>query len=541
MQISVFFVSSLLLSLTSLFLIIIILRFGREKIHKVGTCFNFSIFIWGLGATLVSINPNNIYLADLAWKFGDFGVCFTSTLFLHFVYLLINIKPRIILKIAYIQSFTFSFLILTTKLIAKTPENLFHSNFYIAPIGPLFSLWFAFWFLILTYAHILLIKQILIKKEYRMFYYLIPISLAFLLGALNFLNPFGISIFQYGNFGIVAYCLSMTYFIFRNQIIGIEIVFKKGLFYSLLIAVLTALYLLLIILTEWTFRGWLGYKSIFISLSSAFIIAIIFNPLRDRLQVIVDHLFLRKTPQEISQENELLKQELERSERLKAAGTLALGLAHEIRNPLTTIKTFAEFLPEKYSDKDFISKFTKLIPTEVERINSIIHQLLTFSKPSPPSFKDTDIHGLIKDILGFLNSVFLKKKMRISEDYADSTLIIKIDPIQIKQALLNIILNAIDAMPNGGILSMKTEIIKDSCLKIRISDTGCGILKEDLKHIFDPFYSKKDEGTGLGLAITHRIITNHGGTIEAESETGKGAAFIITIPLTTKISEISEE
>ena len=88
---------------------------------------------------------------------------------------------------------------------------------------------------------------------------------------------------------------------------------------------------------------------------------------------------------------------------------------------------------------------------------------------------------------------------------------------------------------------MKTEIIRDSCFKIRISDTGCGILKEDLKHIFDPFYSKKDEGTGLGLAIAHRIITNHNGTIEAESETGKGTTFIITIPLTAKISEISGE
>lgn len=287
-------------------------------------------------------------------------------------------------------------------------------------------------------------------------------------------------------------------------------------------------------LVEWFFRGIIGYRSIIISLLSAFVIALLFSPLRNKIQSLVDHVFFGKLPQEIASENERLRQELERSERLKATSTLALGLAHEIKNPLTTIKTFAEYLPEKYKDDEFVNKFSKIIPSEVERINNIVHQLLDFSKPSPPAFNNTNIHNLISDILAFLNSSFLKNKIKVNESYEDLTLVIKIDPIQIKQALLNIILNAIESMPNGGTISIKTMLEEHDYLEIEISDEGCGIAEKDLKHIFDPFYSKKESGTGLGLSISYRIIQNHKGSIEVESEVNKGTIFRIKLPMQIK-------
>ncbi len=543
MHINVFFISSLLLSLTSLFLIIILLRFGKEKIHKTWTFFNISIFIWALGAMLASINSTNSKLSAIQWGIGCVGVSFIGPFMLHTAYFLTKRNIKTIVFLSYFQSIIFSILFLTTDLLYTISPFKYHNFFIKSPKG-LYWIWFLLWFLTITFIHLLLFQYYskrTNREKQQLKLFIKAVLLAFIIGGLNFLSVFRIPVFEYGNFGLTLYCLIVTYAIFSHQLLDIQIVYKKGLIYSILIAILTAFYLLLIFIMEQFFRGIVGYKSIVLSLSSAFLMAILFNPLHNRIQMLVDKLFLGKTHQEISQENELLKQELERSERFKAASTLALGLAHEVRNPLTTIKTFAEFLPEKYTDKDFIEKFSKLIPTEVERINNIIHQLLTFSKPSPPSFKNTNIHRLIKDILGFLNSEFLKKKITTSEDYSDSTLIINIDPIQIKQALLNIIFNALDAMPNGGTLSIKTELTNNNHLIIHISDTGCGISKEDLKHIFDPFFTKKDEGTGLGLAITHRIIINHGGTIEVYSETGKGTIFIISLSLTTKISGIAEE
>lgn len=205
--------------------------------------------------------------------------------------------------------------------------------------------------------------------------------------------------------------------------------------------------------------------------------------------------------------------------------------SHEIKNPLTTLKTFSEYLPQKFEDKAFLEKFAKLIPEEVERINSIVHQLLDFSKPAPPSFKDVPIHNLIHDILELLSNDFLKRKIIINESFDDINLLIKADPVQLKHALLNIILNAMDAMPNGGNISIKTIIRQGDYLEIEISDQGCGIAEKDLKHIFDPFFSTKESGTGLGLSISYQIIKNHKGTITVESELGKGTTFRIRLPM----------
>ncbi len=311
----------------------------------------------------------------------------------------------------------------------------------------------------------------------------------------------------------------------------ISFVIKRGIVYSCVIGILTGAYLLLVVLIELLFRGFIGYRSIFISLLLTFIIAFLFNPLRNRIQALIDHLFLGKTPEEIAQENKLLRHEVERSERLKAASTLALGLAHEIKNPLTTIKTFSEYLPERSKDEAFIKKFSKMIPAEVERINNIVHRLLDFSKPAPPSFQETNIHSLIKDILEFLSNDFLKHHIRVHESYEDTNLTLRIDPGQIKQVLLNLLLNAIEAMPKGGNLTIKTQKTPTDAFEITITDDGCGIPPQHMKNLFTPFFSTKEGGSGLGLSICHQIIKNHGGTIEVGSKEGKGTEIRIKFSL----------
>lgn len=507
-----FFFSSLTLSITTLFLAIVLFKYGKDKIHRMWMWFNLSVFIWGLGALLISKTVNQS-LSNIFWRFAGTGVSLTSVCVLHMVYLIEgqsihSLKKKLILP--YSLAIFYDILMTTTNLVIKTPENRYCDFFYFVSPSHLYLSWFLFWILTISYAHFRLIsfyKNQQTKKRKELKYLALLIVTAFAFGSLNFLNVFKLPIFQIGNFGVTVYCLFATYAIFKHQLLGIEVIFKKGLLYSILIAILTAIYLLVVMTTERLFRGLLGYRSLLISLISAFTIALLFNPLRSRLQALLDRFFLGKSPQEIARENELLRQEVERSERLKTAATLSLGLAHEIKNPLTTIKTFAEYLPEKYQDEDFVKKFSRLIPQEVERINHIIRDLLTFSKPTPPAFKEISIHELLKNILSYLSSDFLKKKIVVAEHYADAQIPIKADPEQLKQVFLNLILNAVDAMPGGGTLTITTAVAEEKNeMTISVSDTGCGIIHENLGKIFDPFFTTKETGTGLGLSIAHQII-----------------------------------
>ena len=268
------------------------------------------------------------------------------------------------------------------------------------------------------------------------------------------------------------------------------------------------------------------------------IIAIIFIPLRNKIQNLVERLFFKGTTVEIAQQNELLRQEVLQTERLKAVSTLASGMAHEIKNPLTVIKTFSEYLPQRMHDEEFLKKFTPIIAQEVDRINNLVHELLDFSKPALPVFKEIHIHDLLNKTLELLSNEAIKHNIKITTDFKlDNNTILMLDYNQIRQALLNILLNAIDAMPNGGQLTVSTYTSEENHkLNIKIQDTGIGIVPEDLKHIFDPFFSKKDNGTGLGLAITHEIIRQHGGKILVESIKGNGTAFILEFDLNKGIA-----
>lgn len=529
-----FFISSLILAVSTLSISFVIYRYGKDPAHKSLLYSYISLLVWSINATLISITLNP-KISEIFWRIGCSGVTFTAVFFLRLEMNLTKFSFKKILFFAYTLGSFCTLLILKTDLIIKLPMNNFFKNYLIPTPGPLYFPWFICWCLVAGLSNFYLIKYYLTSQDVKNKSYaksiIIFFSPGFVFGAFNFLGPFGFPPSQIANLGVSLYVLILTYFVFKNQLIGIEIAYKKGLLYSILIASLTGIYLLLIIIVEHLFRGIFGYKSFVVSLPSAFVIALLFNPLRSKIQEVIDKIFLGKTSQEIASENELLKQELERSEKLKTASTLALGLAHEIKNPLTTIKTFAEYLPEKYKDDEFVSKFSKIIPSEVERINSIIKQLLDFSKPSPPTFKETNICGLIQDTVKFLNSELLRHKIEIAESFENTKIFVKIDPSQIRQVILNLLFNAIDALPEGGRIEIKTKTLINDQIVIEISDNGPGIPKENLARIFDPFFTTKDEGTGLGLSICHQIIKNHKGLIEVKSEIGKGTTFIIKLPL----------
>ena len=289
----------------------------------------------------------------------------------------------------------------------------------------------------------------------------------------------------------------------------------------------------IVVFLERMLEYFFGYRSIVISISSAFALGIIFVPLRNKIQRLVDQMCFHGTQEEFAQRIELLNKEVAKADKLKATATLASGIAHEIKNPLTAVKTFTEYLPNRLDDKSFLKDFSRIVGSEVSRIDEMVNQLLDFARPSPLLLKESDICKLTEDTLRFLNSKFINHKIKLIKDFVcPEPILIRVDPNQLKQALLNIFLNAIDAMLKGGTLrvAISLQSSESQTVVICIQDTGNGIDAEDLPHIFDPFFSKKDQGTGLGLSITHHIIQEHGGTINVESATGRGTKFTLTLP-----------
>jgi len=227
-----------------------------------------------------------------------------------------------------------------------------------------------------------------------------------------------------------------------------------------------------------------------------------------------------------------LEEETKRSERLSALGNLAAGVAHEIRNPLNTISIASQRLKSEFtvgSNKTEYENFLKSIIDETKRLNNIVNQFLSLTKAQKLSLVSVNIREFLEELLSLLKLEAEEKKISWNTNLkAEANL--KIDREEMTKALLNIILNAIQATEPGGRISVVTSKNNGDFL-IKISDTGKGIPKDDLSKIFQPYFTTKERGTGLGLSIAHRIISDHKGKIEVESEVGKGTTFTIYLPL----------
>ena len=240
-----------------------------------------------------------------------------------------------------------------------------------------------------------------------------------------------------------------------------------------------------------------------------------------------------------------LEEDMKRAERLAALGTTAASIAHEIRTPLTSLSTFAELLPIKYNDAKFRERFGVIVPGQIDRLTNLVNDLLDFSRVETLHFEETDIHPIIKDAADILHGKAAECGVTIEMNLASDLHSLRVDPDHISQVFLNIIQNALQAMPEGGTLSIVTTLndhdefnfegddegkLTDGYVEITFSDTGIGIAQENLKKLFEPFFTTRSKGTGLGLAISYRIVKEHGGTIRVRSETGKGTTFAVCLP-----------
>lgn len=220
------------------------------------------------------------------------------------------------------------------------------------------------------------------------------------------------------------------------------------------------------------------------------------------------------------------------SEKLQTAGEIAAGVAHEVRNPLSVISGFIQVMNEDpHSPYTF---YTNLIETEIDRIQLIVNEFLVLSRPHTEDPKVFKLDPILNDILVFFSHELEIKNIVLTTNWLEKNICIKGDPNQLKQVLINIIKNAIDAIEAEGNIDITFQKEDDRHIGIHIADDGLGMKQETVNRIFQPFYTTKEKGTGLGMMISEKIITEHKGKIEIDSTYGQGTIFSITLPICTK-------
>jgi len=224
---------------------------------------------------------------------------------------------------------------------------------------------------------------------------------------------------------------------------------------------------------------------------------------------------------------------LVRSEKLAALGTLSAGVAHEINNPIGVISSRVECMLWEASERNLpkeVQEDLKVIEKHAHRVAKIAQGLLSFARRSAWEFRPLDLNPLIEEVLFLNEQQLLKEKIHLKKKLASNLPKILGSPNHLEQVLFNLVSNAREAMPEGGTLTVESRLVGNGLVQLLVTDTGKGISEEVLPRVFDPFFTTKEGGTGLGLSLSYGIIQDHGGTIEVNSEAGRGSTFIITLP-----------
>jgi len=255
----------------------------------------------------------------------------------------------------------------------------------------------------------------------------------------------------------------------------------------------------------------------------------------------IERYFLIKERERLTAEKIESMRKIARANRLASVGTLAAGVAHEINNPLVAISTFMQMAPEKRKadDREFWDDLYQIAIREVNRIRDLVAELLAFSKFTGEgglALKEVSVNALIKEMVKFIEPEARKKTVQIKQALAENVPAVQWDPDRIKQVLLNLLLNALQATAQGGSITVTTESVEENAtnryVRIAVADTGTGISSDNLEKLFSPFFTTKGrEGSGLGLMTCHHIVDQHRGSIDVESQLGVGTTFRLNLPL----------
>jgi len=240
-----------------------------------------------------------------------------------------------------------------------------------------------------------------------------------------------------------------------------------------------------------------------------------------------------------------LEERLRRADRLAALGTMAAGIAHDIRNPLTSILIFSQLMSLHHDDPDVREKFNRVVPRELERVQAVIEDMMELARPATMHREPVNLNELLTQVLELYEGQANGQGIKIDRAYDQELPFCMADRKRLHRCFGNIASNAIQAMPSGGDLTVRTAQVStmvfpnsglpeprpEPAIQVTISDTGQGIPADRLSRIFDPFFTTKEKGMGLGMAITHRIIEDHKGNIDVQSEEGLGTTFTVHLPL----------
>lgn len=248
---------------------------------------------------------------------------------------------------------------------------------------------------------------------------------------------------------------------------------------------------------------------------------------------------LAESYQKLQQQSDriiLIEEQLRRAEKLSTLGEMAAVLAHEIRNPLGSIRGTAEILKDDYLPGDQKHEFIEIQIKETERLNRVVEDFLRMARPQQTEMGSCCVQDELETIITLVSNDAKERDIKLELQPAPSGAILRADGEKLRQAFLNILINALQAVPRGGGVVISTALFRegapDAVCEIRFRDTGPGIDPETLKCVFEPFYTTKIDGTGLGLAVTKKIVESHGGTLLLESEPGRGTTVIVRLPMT---------
>ena len=505
-------------------------------VNKTFALLNLCTVFWLFGYFIMYSTPNR-NIALNCTKLVYSGVIFIPIVYYHFIISFLEIKNQaLIVRINYLVGLILTILLFKSNLIVSGLHNYFWG--LQTKKGHFHNYFLGLFFILFTRCFILLWKKkndVLLTsptQARRINYVFIAFAIA-IISSTDFIPNYGFELYPLGFLFMSIFVIVTTYAIVRHQLMEIHVAVKKGVVYSTLVALITAFYLIFIMSIGRLFQDLAGYQSFLINLVAIFIIAMLLNPLRNKIQKFLDYRFFKGTLESFAAEQEKLKERLFNAEKLAYVGQLASSVVHEIRNPLTAIKTYVEYLPKKYNDPEFKDKFDRLVPKEIERISSVLHQLLDLAKPRTPELRQVYLHFVINSTLNLLENNLKNKKISVKKNYHNEDIIIQGDQEQLRQVFLNLFINAIDAVESRGTITVSTNL----CLSapksalICVQDNGRGISEENLKKLFTPFFTTKKEGVGLGLIITQEIIENHGGKIKVESKMGEGTTFIVKVPI----------
>lgn len=314
---------------------------------------------------------------------------------------------------------------------------------------------------------------------------------------------------------------------------NIKAVFKNAMAYFFSTGLLSGLFVILVPAITKLSHDLVHVDPLYINLFAALVLAALFNPLRKKINGVLGGSCSNTERTVLTCNDDSLYGSKAQTDRLASIGMMAATFAHEIRNPLTSLKTFAQLMPEKYNDADFRNTFSKIVEGEIEKIDGLISDLLDFSTDKQASrINNFDLVGLVDETVDYVKNKFDVERKSISavKNYGNSRIDMTGDALKLKQAFENIISNGCHAMNGEGVLTVDIRPAGDN-VGITVSDTGEGIPGEDIDRIFDPFVTSREMGVGLGLAISKRIIEDHGGGIAVNSKPDEGTTFTVLLPV----------